>query len=173
MAPEPARRIRVPAPRHPVWSWTSQLTAPRSLSSVKTREIERLSERENILLSARHTNRCAANDFSLPLKITLSASILLSCYGTLNFSNCISPSFFFFFFFFFGCSAAYGVPGPGIRSELQFLIQPAAGSLTHCAGLGSNLRPTAPKTLLISLCHRGNSSPSIFNCNFFFNIWNS
>ena len=29
--------------------------------------------------------------------------------------------FFFFFFFFFGHSVAYGVPGPGIGSELQLL----------------------------------------------------
>ena len=30
------------------------------------------------------------------------------------------PSFFFPFFFLFGCTAAYGVPEPGIRAEPQF-----------------------------------------------------
>lgn len=30
----------------------------------------------------------------------------------------------FFFYLFFGRSAAYGVPGPGIRSELHLLPKP-------------------------------------------------
>ena len=46
---------------------------------------------------------------------------------------------FFIIFFFFGRPMAYGVPGPGIRSEPQ--VQPMlrcsiARSLTHCAGPG-------------------------------------
>ena len=33
-----------------------------------------------------------------------------------------------------------------------------AGSLTHCAGLGLNLHPSAPEMLPILLCHRRNSN---------------
>ena len=43
LALEPAHGIRVPTLHRPVWSWTSQLTDWRSLSSAKiTREIQRL-----------------------------------------------------------------------------------------------------------------------------------
>ena len=42
--------------------------------------------------------------------------------------------FFFFFFFFFGHPAAYGIPRPGIKSELE--VQPTP-QLRHCTRLGS------------------------------------
>ena len=47
--------------------------------------------------------------------------------------------FLSFFLFFFGLPAAYGIPGSGIRSELQLwpiLSCSNAGSLTHCARPG-------------------------------------
>ena len=43
------------------------------------------------------------------------------------------------FFAFFGHPMAYGIPRPGIRSELQLRAMPQlynAGSLTRCAGVG-------------------------------------
>ena len=43
-----------------------------------------------------------------------------------------------FFFFFFGCPVAHGIPGPGIRYELQLWPTPQLQqhrSLTHCARL--------------------------------------
>ena len=55
---------------------------------------------------------------------------------------------FKFFFFFFGCSVAYGVSRPGIRSKPQFRPMPQLGqcrSLTRCAG---------PEIELVSWCCR-------------------
>ena len=47
--------------------------------------------------------------------------------------------FFFFFFFYFWPLHTYGVPRPGIRSEVQLpsipQLQPRL-ALTHCGGLG-------------------------------------
>ena len=58
------------------------------------------------------------------------ANILSSAPTFLSFS-------IFFFFFFFGHSSAYGVPGPGIRSELQSRPNLQLWQhwiLKHCAG---------------------------------------
>ena len=46
---------------------------------------------------------------------------------------------FNFFFFFFWLPLAYGIPGPGIRSEPQLQPMPQVWqcwALSHCAGLG-------------------------------------
>ena len=59
---------------------------------------------------------------------------------TFLFSNCRTTCsifhlllFFFFFFFFFFCHpTAYGVPGPGIRSEPQLWLTPHTPQLWQC-----------------------------------------
>ena len=64
--------------------------------------------------------------------------------------------FLFFLFFFFGLPVAYGIPRPGIRSELQLQTMPQLQqcvSLIHCAGLGSNLHPGTPEMPPIPLQH--------------------
>lgn len=70
-----------------------------------------------------------------------------------------SPHFFvvYFLFFIFGCPSAYGVAGPGIRSEPQFqpqlqlqdlwILNPLAGlgiepAFWHCRDAA---HPTAPR----------------------------
>ena len=73
-----------------------------------------------------------------------------------------------FIFFFFGCSAAYGVPGPGIRSQSYVRPKPQlqqARSLTHWARQGWNLCPRAPRTPPRSYlwCHSGYPNIHILN----------
>ena len=66
----------------------------------------------------------------------------------------------FFPFSFFGHPTAYGVPGPGIKSELQLckLQQCERDPLICCVGPGSNLHPDAVKTVPILLkLHSENS----------------
>ena len=73
--------------------------------------------------------------------------------------------FNFCLFFIFGHPQAYGVLGPGIRSELQlqsklqmwqcWILNPPGRR--NLPGQGLNLRPSTPKIPLISLSHCGNS----------------
>ena len=59
---------------------------------------------------------------------------------------------------------AYGVNGPGIRSEQQLWLRPQLQQYQiHCARPGSNLCPSAAEIPLMPLCHSG-------NFNFFFNF---
>ena len=69
--------------------------------------------------------------------------------------------YLFILFLIFGRPEAYGVPGPGIRSEPQ--SQPKPQLWQHrilkslCQAQGSNLCPCTPKILPILLHHSGNS----------------
>ena len=79
-----------------------------------------------------------------------------------------SPStrFFFFFFFFFLPPLAYGAPGEGsdLRGSCELICSCSnARSLTHCAGWGLNLRPSAPKTLPILLHHSRSSKQQMLD----------
>ena len=68
--------------------------------------------------------------------------------------------FLSFFFYFFGCLAVYEAPRPGFRSEPQSQTKP---QLRHwilnplCRARHRTPPPSAPKTLLILLHHRGSS----------------
>ena len=75
--------------------------------------------------------------------------------------------FLLFFFFFFSLSKAYGIPRPGIRSELQLNCSLRcscnnAGSLTQCAGRRLNLCPGAGEMPLVPLGHSRNSYSYFF-----------
>ena len=76
-----------------------------------------------------------------------------------------------FFSPFFCHPKAYGVPGPGIRAELQ--LQPLLHLGPHwilnllCRAEGSNLRPVALETLLIPLPHSENACLQTFFFFFF------
>ena len=64
---------------------------------------------------------------------------------------------FFVFIFVFGHP---GAPGPGIRSELQLELSlqlQQLWTLNLLTGQGANVHPCAPETLLMLLCHSGNS----------------
>ena len=68
-------------------------------------------------------------------------SFILVIYISINSWNSVLFSGFFvcLFVFFFGHHSAYGVPRPGIRSELQLWPMPQlwqCGILTHCARPG-------------------------------------
>ena len=69
----------------------------------------------------------------------------------------------FFFFSIFGRPVSYGVPWPGIRSELHLQAMP---QLWRCQilnllcrpGQESNLHPSAPEMLPLPLSHSRNTS---------------
>ena len=71
--------------------------------------------------------------------------------------------YFSFFFFFFDLPTAYGVPGPGIRSELWLRHMPTLRQhqIHNPLGWGLNLRPSAPETPPILLHHSRNSRTCI------------
>ena len=70
-------------------------------------------------------------------------------------------AFFFFFFSIFGLPAAYEVPRPGIRSELQLWPMPQLWQLT-APGQGSVLCLGTAETAPIPLCHSGNCLMYLF-----------
>ena len=81
------------------------------------------------------------------------------------------PLFAFCFVFFSGYPTACGVPGPGVRSELQHDLSCScgnAGSVTQppVRGRGWNLRPSAPTTPPSLLCHSGVSRPPLLGSGF-------
>ena len=74
------------------------------------------------------------------------------------------------FFPCFGCPTAYGVPRPGIRSELQLRPKPQlqqSGPLTHRTRPETELRPRAPRKTPIPLRHSRNSLPRFFDRPYF------
>ena len=80
-------------------------------------------------------------------------------------SHVMTPSFFFFFFLIW---LPHSIWSNWTRNQIW------AAVATHCAasatlnpqppvlGCGLNLRPSTPETLLILLCHSGNSDPRFF-----------
>ena len=69
-------------------------------------------------------------------------------------------------FFFFGHPSAYGVLGPGIRSEPKFWpkLQLRQHPILNPMCLALNLCPSASKRTPIPLHSSGNSSTGLFSC---------
>ena len=75
----------------------------------------------------------------------------------------------FFLSFFFGPPTAYGVPGTGIRFELQLQPTPQEHPIDPQPTVldqGSNLHPSAAEMQPILLHHSGTSVPQLFKDHF-------
>ena len=86
-------------------------------------------------------------------------------YVFINFPTLSHRNLLLFFSSFFSCPAAYGDPGPGIRSKPKFRPTPQLQcwiALTHGTGWGSNPWPGALEMPPIPLRHRGNSRNSLY-----------
>ena len=118
---------------------------PRGLSAAPADDYQLLSR-------ARVRSRDPLYRWTLPLPAPCSQVPLLP--GLSFYCLCFS----FFFFLAAPQHMEFSDQGSGWSCSCDLSHScSSAGSLTHCAGLGSNLCPSAPEMLLILLRHSGNS----------------